>query len=103
MTKRIYALSIIILLMFTSCMPIRSYVTGNVTVEKTENTGSNFVTCTPESRQGDVCIESYDPVCGEKQAGEKKTFSNSCFACLDKAIKGYSSGECQETNSTHTL
>jgi hypothetical protein len=47
--------------------------------------------CTPESRTADVCITLYEPVCGLPM---KKTFSNSCIACLNKSVHYYVEGEC---------
>ena len=46
--------------------------------------------CTEESRMGDFCIEVYQPVCSNLN----KTYSNSCFACLDSSVKYYIEGEC---------
>ncbi len=59
--------------------------------------------CTEEQRNADVCIEIYQPVCG--WANEKiqclkwpcaSTYSNSCFACIDKNVEYYTDGECPE-------
>ncbi len=55
-----------------------------------------------EERQGDVCVQLYDPVCGffdpEKIACKKEpcaeTFSNNCFACLDENVLYWTEGEC---------
>ena len=54
----------------------------------------NRVYCTEEQKQADVCIEIYQPVCGYSDPEKIKcfrapcalTFSNSCFACLDKDV-----------------
>jgi hypothetical protein len=53
--------------------------------------------CAPESRQGDVCIDLYAPVCGEKADGGRETYGNSCVACHDAAVIGYRDGECLES------
>lgn len=62
--------------------------------------GRNF--CTEEQRKADACIGLYQPVCGyfdpEKiqcvAAPCAKTFSNSCFSCMDKNILHWVEGEC---------
>ena len=56
--------------------------------------------CDEESRNADVCITIYEPVCGYYTLNDcsdftcKKTFSNSCFACIDKNVLFYVKGEC---------
>jgi len=58
--------------------------------------------CTPQSRNAEVCIQLYQPVCGffdpEKvqcvKAPCAQTFSNSCFACMDQNVLYYVDGEC---------
>jgi hypothetical protein len=39
----------------------------------------------PKPQPKDFCIELYQPVCGTKD-GERKTYSNRCFATVDGAI-----------------
>jgi len=46
------------------------------------------------SPQGDFCTLVYQPVCG---LPEKKTYSNSCFAC--KEVSVYVEGECNSLQS----
>ena len=53
----------------------------------------NFIYCPEESRNADACIEIYQPVCGFPI---NKTFSNSCFACMDENVIYYTQGECPE-------
>ena len=48
--------------------------------------------CTEDSRNYDFCAEFYEPVCGYPL---QKTYSNSCFACLDMGIEFYINGECE--------
>lgn len=48
--------------------------------------------CQPESRDVDVCIEIYQPVCGN----DAETYSNSCFACMNERVAFYFDGECSE-------
>ena len=49
--------------------------------------------CTAESRQAEACIAVYDPVCGWT-GREYRSFSNSCFACMDKSVVYWVEGEC---------
>jgi len=49
--------------------------------------------CPPGSRDADICIEIYSPVCGYPI---KQSFSNSCFACLNNNVDYYISGECPD-------
>ncbi len=60
--------------------------------------------CTPESRQAEICIQLYKPVCGwfnpEKIQCIRypcaQTFSNSCFACGNENVLYWTEGECPE-------
>jgi len=47
--------------------------------------------CTKESREVDVCVQIYDPVCGKPL---NKTFSNSCSACKNDGIDYWVSEKC---------
>jgi len=49
--------------------------------------------CTAESRQVEACVTVYDPVCGWTGRGYR-SFSNSCFACMDKSVVYWVEGEC---------
>jgi len=49
--------------------------------------------CPSGSRDADVCIEIYNPVCGFPI---KQSFSNSCFACLNRNVDYYIPGECED-------
>lgn len=49
------------------------------------------VYCDSESRNAQVCSQVYAPVCGYPIL---KTFSNSCFACMDASVNYYINGEC---------
>lgn len=78
------------------CVSDRKYFsdqTGCGCELKLEVGGSNFTYCPEESRNADACIEIYQPVCGFPI---NKTFSNSCFACMDENIIYYAQGECSE-------
>ena len=60
--------------------------------------------CSAESRNAEMCIELYNPVCGwfnpEKIQCIKypcgQTFSNSCFSCSDEKVLYWTQGECPE-------
>jgi hypothetical protein len=41
----------------------------------------------------EVCTEGYQPVCGTDENGNRRTYSNACFARLAKA-KDVTPGEC---------
>jgi hypothetical protein len=58
--------------------------------------------CPPESRQVDACVELYAPVCAAVSVQcvttpcnpVPQTYSNSCFACVNENVVGYSEGAC---------
>jgi hypothetical protein len=60
------------------------------------------VMCQPEQRLVDVCTEQYQPVCAAYQVQcittpcdpVPKTYSNSCFACMDNNVISYTNGAC---------
>jgi hypothetical protein len=62
------------------------------------------IDCLPEQRNADVCIEIYQPVCGQMQVEcikapcdpIKQTFSNSCKACTNPRVISYTEGECAD-------
>ena len=63
----------------------------------------NKIFCIDKSRNADVCMELYMPVCGWFNQEIKcvkapcaQTFSNSCFACLNSNVEYYTLGECQK-------
>ncbi len=63
-----------------------------------------FISCPPDSRKVDFCIEVYEPVCGwftEKPSDCKsiyckESFANHCFACKDNRVIGYTKGKCKK-------
>ena len=63
-------------------------------------TESNY--CTPESRNSDVCIEIYKPVCGWNDPSKiqcirypcAQTYSNDCQACANENVLYWTDGEC---------
>ncbi len=60
------------------------------------------ITCTPEQKGAEACIELYAPVCAAVQIQcittpcepIPKTFSNSCFACSEQSVDSYTEGAC---------
>ncbi len=58
--------------------------------------------CLPEQRDADACIEIYQPVCGTVKVQcvttpchpAQETFENSCKACTNSLVSGYTIGEC---------
>ncbi len=63
------------------------------------NTGKTF--CTSRS---EFCTEQYAPVCGWYDSDKiqcikypcAQTYSNSCFACVDKNVKYYTNDKCPD-------
>ncbi|HEB47290.1 MAG TPA: hypothetical protein ENI22_02365 [Candidatus Pacearchaeota archaeon] len=88
------------------CTPDREYFSDETGCgcELKKEVLEERVNCTDESRNADACIEIYQPVCGWFDSGKvvcvkypcAVTFSNSCFACMDKTILYYTEGECPE-------
>lgn len=61
----------------------------------------NYNRCAERSRDAEACIQIYKPVCGWKQEPSrcfspncKSSFANSCFACSDRSVLGYTEGAC---------
>ena len=69
-----------------------------------DTTSDETITCKPDQRLVDVCTEQYAPVCADYQVQcittpcnpVPKTYSNSCFACMDNNVLSYSDGACME-------
>jgi hypothetical protein len=77
--------------------PRQCRANGKTFVEILEN--KNY--CTAESRLAEVCITLYDPVCGYFNETIQcikypcaQTYSNSCFACMDRKVSYWINGEC---------
>lgn len=61
----------------------------------------NFSPCSQRARGADYCVQVYEPVCGWKREPSgcfspicKSSFANSCFACADREVVGYTKGAC---------
>ena len=54
---------------------------------------SSFSKCGPY-KPGIMCIQLYKPVCSKLRDGSSKTSGNSCTACTDINVIGYTPGEC---------
>lgn len=80
----------------------------NPTIPKVETPSPRVSTTCPDQRP-EMCTQQYDPVCGYWSEGvpckpgvpcpaiaviKKKTYSNSCSACSDKKVRGYTKGQC---------
>jgi len=68
--------------------------------EKENALSKDKIYCSKESRNFDICATIYEPVCGYylencNDLTCKKTFSNFCFACMDKEVLFYINGKCQ--------
>ena len=58
--------------------------------------------CLPEQRNVDACIEIYQPVCASVNVQcvttpcdpVQETYANSCKACMNSLVSGYTKGEC---------
>ena len=59
---------------------------------ETEN--KNQTICTDP--RPELCTMDYRPVCGERNDGSHKTYSNGCNACSDHEVIGFIEGECKE-------
>lgn len=64
-----------------------------------ENLAKNY--CSPDSKKSQFCTQIYNPVCGwngpEIQCIKypcAKTYSNSCFACINEDVEYWTAGEC---------
>ncbi|MEY2665452.1 MAG: hypothetical protein RLZZ480_557 [Candidatus Parcubacteria bacterium] len=60
------------------------------------------ISCTPEQKSAEACIELYAPVCASVQIQcittpcepIQKTYPNSCFACKEHSVDSYTEGAC---------
>ena len=66
--------------------------------EKTDGEGDEPIPC--QDPRPEICTMHYDPVCGVGEDGHRKTYSNACVACSDRAVIGYTEGACA-TDGSH--
>lgn len=81
--KKIIIISIIILILLAGLLYYKPVNQKQAQLQK--------IYCIEESRQVKLCIAQYDPVCGFPK---NETYSNSCFACINKNIEYFTRGEC---------
>lgn len=88
--------------MLKKCFPI-SFIA--LTLFSSAYASDNGWQICPEKR-AKLCIEIYEPVCGEKDTNIRcitepcpsytyEVYSNSCKACADPDVKRYKDGECK--------
>ena len=65
--------------------------------EKTDGEGDEPIPC--QDPRPEICTMHYDPVCGALEGGSKKTYSNACAACSDRAVTGYTENPCAPEGS----
>ncbi|MFA5993071.1 MAG: hypothetical protein WC796_05175 [Candidatus Pacearchaeota archaeon] len=90
---------IVILILIALYLIIPNIITS---ISLTGELKNKPINCTVESRNGSLCGEIYEPVCGwfdpQKIQCIKypcaKTYSNKCFACLDENVLSFTKGEC---------
>ena len=72
---------------------------GSPAVSDTPPAASNgaSVTCTPETRNVELCTLENFPVCATLSDDSTKSFANKCTACNDEAVLSYVEGECAAT------
>lgn len=118
MAKKIIYLIIITLITLNLTCQKQNIIQNNIDHNNTEhnknldkvekNTNESkldmiFKECTVESRNIQYCIELYQPVCGwfTKKPSDctniycRESYANSCFACKDKRVLGFTEGKCK--------
>jgi hypothetical protein len=66
---------------------------GACSSDATPPEDDSYVACTePRPR---VCTREYRPVCGEREDGTRKTYSNACGACTDASVLRHRPGACE--------
>jgi hypothetical protein len=77
-------------------------------LQSPSSSAPSYYQACPE-RRPEACIEIFQPVCAERDTGircitancqstEKVEYANSCKACADKSVIGYSSDRCESEN-----
>ena len=83
-------------------MIVRIAIVANQLYYHQQPQTNNSQTLCPSVRDGEFCTEEYNPVCGWYDPSKiqcirypcAQTYSNGCFACLDKKVKYFTKGEC---------
>jgi len=76
---------------------------NSVVLDSIDDSGS-VSKCLPDSRKAEVCAQVYEPVCANVQIQcittpcnlVPETFSNSCEACKNSLVEGYTAGVCKD-------
>lgn len=62
---------------------------------------ASYTACNSRQKSANLCIQIYQPVCGWNRrpsecysSGCRQSYANSCFACVDERVVGYTSGAC---------
>lgn len=71
-------------------------VAGSGTISSVGFGKLQAIDCQAEQREVEACIEIYQPVCGQTDTLEMKTFENSCKACADASVISYTEWECAQ-------
>jgi hypothetical protein len=62
-------------------------------IDDSGDSAAPYVLC--ESPRPEICTMHYDPVCGRRNDGSRKTYSNACTACAAVDVRGYQTGACE--------
>lgn len=101
------ALALIAVVVFAVALKQQLGVKPEPIISPAPNTPEEQNYCTQESREAQMCIEVYDPACGWLDPAQiqcikypcAQTFSNSCFACMDRRVLYWTKGECKSADS----
>ena len=69
---------------------------GQATEPQGSSTDKSVVAC--EDPRPQMCTMDYRPVCGLREDGSEKTYSNGCAACSDPQVQSWRPGSCEQTD-----